>query len=153
VTHLWKEVLGVHLPGQHAALRGLDVVPAGVDEPVFRNLAHRRGPGTAAGRTERDQRNQRRCQEYASHEPPFRAKLAPPLAGIPNGERALMVSLFVRLTVLVAIAIVALFVLLFVVKIVFIAAVIAALAVAGILAASVVRRRLRGRAAVMRYPR
>jgi hypothetical protein len=60
-----------------------------------------------------------------------------------------MMSLFVRITAIVAVAIVALIVLAFVLKIVLIAALVAALAVGGIAIANLMRRRRSG--AVVTY--
>jgi hypothetical protein len=59
-------------------------------------------------------------------------------------------SLFVRLTVVIALALVALFVLGFVIKVLFVAALVAAVVVGVVVVANAFRRRrLRGRAQVM----
>jgi hypothetical protein len=61
-----------------------------------------------------------------------------------------MLSLFLRITALVAIGLIALFVLLFVVKVLFVAALVAALAVGGIVLYNVVRRRRIGASPISR---
>lgn len=65
-----------------------------------------------------------------------------------------MVPLFIRITVVVALALVALWILGFVIHLLFLAAIIAAVIVGVMAVAGMIRRRrLRGRSAVMNYRR